>query len=70
MWDLYKRTLVGMQTMILLVTLLVFMWSHLWTHAVVFFAIMQTGSALGAMWGTRLRRKLQPNRLGHLLPRS
>jgi uncharacterized membrane protein YfcA len=64
MWDLYKKTFVGMQTIILLVTLLIFMRSHLWTHAVTFFAIMQTGSALGAIWGTRLRRKLQPNRVG------
>src|SRR5664279_2013498 len=70
MWDQYKKTLAGMQTVILLVTLLVFAWSHLWTLAAVFFAVMQTTSALGAMWGYRLKRKLQPHAYGPSLPRA
>lgn len=59
MWDHYKRTFVGMQLVIALVTMLVFLVSHYWVHALVFFMVMQLGSAAGAVWGKRLKRKLQ-----------
>ncbi len=70
MWDQYKKTFVRMQVMILFVTALVHAWSHLWTVAAVFFAVMQTGSALGAMWGFRLKRKILPSLCGPSLPRA
>lgn len=63
MLDHYKRTFVGMQLVISIVTALVFLVTHYWAQTIVFFLIMQLGSAAGAIWGNRLRRKLQPNRL-------
>jgi uncharacterized membrane protein YfcA len=63
MWDHYKRTFVGMQLVISIVTALVFLVSHYWVHAIVFFVVMQLGSVAGAVWGKRLKRKLEPYRL-------
>jgi len=60
MWNHYKRTFVGMQLVIALVTVLVFLVSHYWVQAFIFFMVMQLGSAGGAVWGKRLKRKLQP----------
>ena len=60
MWDQYKKTFVGMQTTIFVVTALVFLRTHYWMQAFVFFLIMQLGSAGGALWSNRLKRKLQP----------
>jgi hypothetical protein len=60
MWDHYKRTFVGVQLVIAIVTALVFLASHYWVHAAMFFLFMQIGSVGGAVWGNRLRRKLQP----------
>jgi len=68
MWDHYKRTFVGIQLVISMVTVLVLLATHYWIHAVVFFLCMQLGSVAGAVWGNRLRRKLQPYRLQHSPP--
>ena len=62
MWEQYKRTLIGMQLLITGVTALVFVATHFWMHAVVFYLVMQLGSALGSLWGARLRRKIQERR--------
>jgi hypothetical protein len=70
MWDQYKKTFTRMQVTIFVVTLLVYGWSHRLGMAATFFAVMQTGSALGAMWGFRLKRKLQPHLCGPSLPRG
>ncbi len=51
MWDLYKKTFVGMQTIILLVTLLIFMRSHLWTHAVIILCDHANGLRVGCNVG-------------------
>ena len=58
MWDQYKRTFIAMQVVILLVTTAVFILSRLWTAAGTFFAIMQIGSVLGAVWGSNLRYRI------------
>jgi len=70
MWDHYKKTFVGMQIVILAVTTLMLMLSHLWTVALTFFAIMQAGSALGAVWGARLRSKIRAGTCQPSLPRG
>jgi len=69
MWDHYKKTFVGMQIIIALVALTILRLSHLWTVTVTFFAIMQIGSALGAVWGSRLQRKILEARCRPCLPR-
>jgi low temperature requirement protein LtrA len=70
MWDHYKKTFVGMQSVILLITMMVLAWSHMWTVALVFFAVMQTGSALGAMWASRLKRRLEIHPRVLAMPRT
>jgi uncharacterized membrane protein YfcA len=68
MLDQYRKTFVGMQIVIFVVTALVFLWSHFWVHAIAFFVMMQAGSILGALWGHRLKRKLRPS--SALLPKT
>ncbi len=61
MLEQYKRTIVGTQAVIAIVTAFIFFKTHrLWFATLVFFLIMQVGAVLGAMWGTRLKRKLRP----------
>ena len=70
MWDQYKKTFIRMQSMILVITVVVFVLSHLWNVALTFFAIMQVGSALGAMWGSNLRHKILAAQYRSSLPRT
>jgi hypothetical protein len=58
MWEQYKRTLGGIQSMIWLVTAGVFMWSHAWIVALMFLVTMQIAAVIGAMWGYRLKGKV------------
>jgi hypothetical protein len=61
MWEQYKqykKTFRGMQIAIGLVVGAVLIVTRTWTVAAVFFATMQVGAVLGAMWGTRLKRIL------------
>jgi uncharacterized membrane protein YfcA len=58
MWKQYKKTFSGMQVVIVLVTLGILLWRHAWDLAGVFFITMQVGAVLGAMWGARLKNKL------------
>ena len=69
MWDQYKKTLIAMQIVILLVTTAVFIISSLWTVAGTFFAIMQIGSVLGAVWGSTLRHRVLAGQHRISLPR-
>jgi uncharacterized membrane protein YfcA len=63
MWEQYKRTFIGMQIVMTAAAVLVFFATHYWPHSVGFFLVMQIGSALGALWGNRLRRKIQERQL-------
>ncbi len=63
MWQHYKQTFIGMQLVITAVALLVFFASHYWPHAVGFYLVMQIGSALGSLWGNRIRRKIREGQL-------
>ncbi len=70
MWDQYKKTLVAMQIVILLITAAVFYVSRLWNVALTFFAIMQLGSVLGAVWAANLRRRILTSNCRTPFPRS
>ncbi|HEY3593852.1 MAG TPA: hypothetical protein VGL13_08260 [Polyangiaceae bacterium] len=59
MWEQYKQTFAKTQMVILMTTLGVFFWSHVIPLALLFFATMQVGSVVGAMWGYRLKAKTQ-----------
>ena len=53
----YKKTFVGMQVFIALVTAALFILFHrLWIPAATFFVMMQVGALVGALWATRLKR--------------
>ena len=66
MWEQYKKTAVGIQIVIALVTVAVLIWSHLLTVAGVFFLAMQLSALLGAGWATRLSRLQERGRLMRL----
>jgi heme/copper-type cytochrome/quinol oxidase subunit 4 len=58
MWEQYRRTMIGMQLSIALMTLASYMlmYRH-WQPALLFFITMQAGSVAGAFWATRLKRR-------------
>jgi hypothetical protein len=59
MWDQYRKTFVGMQAVILIVTCGMFLaFNRLWALAALFFVTMELGALLGAVWGARLKRKV------------
>lgn len=59
MWGQYKRTLLLVQATILVVTVWVYLTAHhLLLLAALFFAVMQLGAILGAMWAHRLKQKV------------
>jgi uncharacterized membrane protein YfcA len=62
MIERYKRTFIGTQTIIATVTLAILYKLQAWQVAMVFFATMQLGAVLGAMWAGRLKRKLEQHR--------
>ena len=61
MWQQYKQTFARMPLMIALITALVFFGvGRMWFVTATFFVVMQLGSFVGAMWASRLKRRLQP----------
>jgi hypothetical protein len=59
MLERYKRTFFVTQAAIAAVTVAVFIQSHRWAAAAVFFATMQGGALIGALWAARLKRKIE-----------
>lgn len=60
MWDQYKKTFVGMQLVILLVTTgMYLLLSRDVAQVGTFFAILQFAALLGAYWGDRLRKRMR-----------
>jgi len=47
--------------MIGLMTTGISLWRHAWDLAALFFITMQVSAIVGAMWGSRLRNKLERN---------
>src|ERR1041384_6147381 len=57
MWALYRNTFVRFQVLIAVVSCAVFIAAgYRLPAAAVFFAVMQVGAVLGAMWGVPARR--------------
>ena len=64
MWQHYRKTLPFVQTFILIAcTFLFFYKAAPLTVIAVFFAMMQAGSLLGAVWAVRLKQKMNSDRL-------
>jgi hypothetical protein len=56
MWDHYKKTFLGTQIVIAVVTLSVFLFfGHSIFRAMTFFVIMQWSAVIGATWAGRIR---------------
>ncbi|MEP7049861.1 MAG: hypothetical protein ABJB12_05885 [Pseudomonadota bacterium] len=63
MWEQYRKTAVGIQVVIALVTLAVMIWSHHLAVGAAFFVVMQLSAVLGAGWSLRLHRLQERGRL-------
>jgi len=63
MWEQYKKTAVGMQIVITVVTIAVVIWSRHLAAGGVFFVAMQLSAVLGAGWSVRLHRLQERGRL-------
>jgi hypothetical protein len=60
MLDLYKKTFLGMQVVIFLITVGMFLvLQRDWVPCVKFFATMQVASIMGAVWGQRLKARMR-----------
>lgn len=60
MWQHYKKTFFGMQVTILIVTAAVYRYlGQNWVMTLSMFVTMQLGTVVGALWGSRLSRKIQ-----------
>jgi hypothetical protein len=59
MWEQYKRTFSKTQALIAVVTMGTYFYlGHMAARSAAFFVVMQIGGVVGAMWGTRLKRKV------------
>jgi len=63
MWEQYRKTAVGIQLVIAVVTLAVLNWSRHLAVGAVFFVVMQLSAILGAGWATRLQRLQERGRV-------
>jgi hypothetical protein len=60
MWDQYKKTFLGMQVVILMVTAgMYLMLSREVALVATFFITLQVAAVLGAYWGDRLRKRVR-----------
>jgi hypothetical protein len=59
MWEQYKKTVWSMQALIAAVTCGVLIYSHVIGLAALFFITMQIAAVAGAMWGVRLKQKVE-----------
>ena len=66
MWEQYRKTAVGIQIVIALVTLAVMIWSRHLAVGGMFFVSMQLSALLGAGWAVRLHRLQERGRLTRL----
>jgi len=63
MWmQQYKKTFVGMQTVIALITALVYLGMYRsWGPTLSFFLVLQGAALAGALWASRIKRRLDPH---------
>ena len=59
MWQQYKTTFSKTQAIIAVATIGTYLYlGHGVARSAAFFVVMQIGAVVGAMWGTRLKRKV------------
>jgi uncharacterized membrane protein YfcA len=59
MWQQYKKTFAKTQLVIAIVTAATYLWlGQMVARSAVFFLMMQLGAITGAMWGVRLKKKV------------
>ncbi len=63
MWEQYKKTAVGIQIVIAIVTVAILILTRRLAAGGMFFAVMQLSALLGAGWATRLSRLQERGRL-------
>ena len=63
MWlNQYKKTFVGMQTVIALITAGVYFGMYRsWSPTLSFFLVLQGAALAGALWASRIKRRLDPH---------
>lgn len=62
MWEHYKKTFKGMQWLIAVVTLAVYVFfGRQWRMAGTFFLVMQASAVIGAVWAARISAIVQRN---------
>jgi hypothetical protein len=62
MWEQYKKSFVGMQLVIVLVTAAAFLGLYrAWQPAAQLFVILQIAAFTGAYWATRIRKRFPSN---------
>jgi len=59
MLERYRRTFYGTQSIIAVVTAAIFFQLRVWQTAAVFFAVMQVGAVVGALWAGSLKRRIE-----------
>ena len=60
MWEQYKKTFVGMQVVIWLVVIAVYLFfGQQWRMAATFLLVMQFSAVSGAVWSARIRSMMQ-----------
>jgi hypothetical protein len=59
MWALYKRTFVGMQIVIFLVSIATLILTRQWQPALMMFSVMEISAVFGARWGVRVRNMVK-----------
>jgi CDP-diglyceride synthetase len=58
----YKKTFVGMQTVIALITALAYLQMYrTWAPTLSLFLVLQGAALAGALWASRLKRRLNPH---------
>jgi hypothetical protein len=58
----YKKTFLGMQTVIALITVAVYLQMYRsWTPTLSFFFVLQGAALAGALWASRIKRRLDPH---------
>jgi hypothetical protein len=58
MWEHYRKTFTGIQSVVVVITGVVLYLSHSLSTAAVFLLVMEMGAVIGAMWAQRLKNKL------------
>lgn len=60
MWEHYRKTLVGMQAMIVIMTVIASqLFNHQWIMVAVFFAVLQLGALFGSLFAARVNSQIK-----------